>query len=127
MIPAAIIPILGGILDKVIPDPEARQKAKLELMQADMSEDQAFRDFVVAYEGRGDQVNPFLQNLRGSVRPVLTYCLAGAYVWGYLHPGAFPPETMTGLFQLNLISMGFWYGERALKNLGLNLSKDTGL
>jgi hypothetical protein len=25
------------------------------------------------------------------------------------------------LYRLNLISMGFWYGERAMKNLGLDL------
>jgi len=27
------------------------------------------------------------------------------------------------LWQLNLLSMGFWYGERAAKNLGVNFSK----
>jgi hypothetical protein len=27
------------------------------------------------------------------------------------------------LYQLNIISLGFWYGERALKNLGLDISK----
>ena len=44
----------------------------------------SFRDFVVAYEGRGEDVHPIIQILRGSVRPVLTYALAGAFIYGFL-------------------------------------------
>lgn len=129
MFPAALIgPLVdaaGRVMDRLLPDEAAREKAKaelaMELAKADFEVTKEFHDFVVAYEGQGDKVDPRLQLLRGSVRPILTYALAGLYGWGFLHPGEFPPEAMQGLFQLNLISLGFWYGERALKNLGLNL------
>lgn len=62
-----------------------------------------------------------LEVLRSLVRPVLTFFLVGLYAWGFLHPAQYTTEYMQGLFQLNLISLGFWYGERALRGLGLNL------
>lgn len=119
--------LAGKVFDRVLPDQKAADQAKAEfalqaaqMEQADISE---FHDFVIAYEGKGDTVGAVLQFLRGSVRPVLTYVLAGLYGWGFLHPTVFTPEVSQGLFQLNLISLGFWYGERALANLGLNLAK----
>jgi len=63
-----------------------------------------------------------MDSLRASVRPILTYLLAGAFVYGFVTRNV-EPESLEMLFQLNLLSMGFWYGERALKNLGLNLEK----
>lgn len=125
----ALIPILGPILDKAlafIPDPEAKAKAKMELAKELSKQEDAFRDFVVAYEGRGDQVHWGLQLYRGSVRPTLTYALAGTFIYGFVNPVAFNTEVMTMLFQLNLLSMSFWFGERALKGLGLNIAKMVG-
>ena len=122
-----IIDLIGNVFDRVFPDKEQAAKAKQDFMvqsaMMEQSEAQAFRDFVVAYEGAGDNVHPWLQVLRGSVRPVLSYVLAGLYGWGFLHPDDFTMQQMQGLFQLNLISLGFWYGEKALKGLGLNLGK----
>lgn len=130
MNPLLITPLMdlaGKAFDKLFPDPEQAAKAKAEFAQQaaqmEAKDVQSFRDFMVAYEGRGDAVHPWIQILRGSVRPVLTYVLAGSYIYGFANPGSIKPEDMTMLFQLNLISMGFWYGERALKNLGLDLGK----
>lgn len=127
---AALAPLLGigeKVIDKIWPDPETKARAKIELAREmadiDLDADKNFRDFVTAYEGRGDAVHPAIQILRGSVRPVLTYCLAGFFLYGFVNPGTVDAETMTLLWQLNLISMGFWYGERALKNLGMDLGK----
>lgn len=121
------IDIVSKVLDRVLPDKTQAERAKAEyamlVAQQEQTEVDSFRKFVVEYEGEGSEVSGPLQFLRGSVRPVLTYVLAGLYGWGFLHPGTFTPDGMQGLFQLNLISLGFWYGERALSNLGLNLSK----
>lgn len=121
------IDIVSKVLDRVIPDKTQAERAKAEyamlVAQQEQTEVDNFRKFVVEYEGEGTAVAIPLQLLRGSVRPVLTYVLAGLYGWGFLHPGTFTPDGMVGLFQLNLISLGFWYGERALSNLGLDLSK----
>lgn len=35
----AIIPVISGLLDKLIPDPEMREKAKIELMKAERASD----------------------------------------------------------------------------------------
>jgi hypothetical protein len=125
-----LVSIAKDVLARVLPDKAQAALASAEfekqLSEIDERADKNFRDFVVAYEGSGDQVHPALQILRGSVRPVLTYTLALLYGWGFLHPTEFTPEQMTGLFQLNLISLGFWYGERALKKLGLDLGKKNG-
>ena len=122
-----LMDLAGKAFDKIFPDKEAAEKAKAEFaLQAanmDQAEVDSFRDFVVAYEGSGDKVHPFLQILRGSVRPVLTYFLAGAFVYGFINPTSVSDDTMSMLFNLNLLSMGFWYGERSLKNLNLDLGK----
>lgn len=119
--------VAGRVIDRIWPDKEKADKVKKEFMlqaaQLEQSEVESFQKFVVEYEGAGDKVHPVLQILRGSVRPVITYFLAGLYGYGFLNPGDFTPDFMQGLFQLNLISLGFWYGERALKNLGMNLGK----
>lgn len=114
-------PALGKVLD-MIPDPEAKEKARQQIELEVQNAESSFRDFVVAYEGRGEDVHPVIQILRGSVRPVLTYALAGAFIYGFLTRNI-DKDAMEMLWQLNLLSLGFWYGERALKNLGLDMGK----
>jgi hypothetical protein len=129
MLPMTLLePLLNtanNIIDKIIPNAkeatELKNKFAVQIHKLDQKDTEGFRDFILAYEGRGDQMPLFIQILRGSVRPILTYFLAIIYAWGFLNPDEVSPEFMTGLFQLNVISLGFWYGERALKNLGLNL------
>jgi len=130
MNPLLITPLLdlaGKAFDKLFPDPEQAAKAKAEFAQQAAKMEQAdvdsFRDFIVAYEGTGDNAHPVIQILRGSVRPLLTYFLAGTYVYGFVNPSSIDKDAMEMLFQLNLLSLGFWFGERALRNLGLNLGK----
>jgi len=130
MNPLLITPLLdlaGKAFDKLFPDPEQAAKAKAEFAQQAAQMEQkdidSFRNFIVAYEGSGDNAHPSIQILRGSVRPLLTYFLAGTYVYGFVNPSAIDKDAMEMLFQLNLLSLGFWFGERALRNLGLNLGK----
>ena len=121
-----LMDIAGKAFDRIFPDKESAEKAKIEFArqaaQMEQTEVQSFRDFMVSYEGRAADSHPVIQILRGSVRPILTYFLAGTFAYGFVNPTAIEQDTMTMLFQLNLLSLGFWYGERALKNLGLNLT-----
>lgn len=130
MIPIAPV-VIGGVFDLVkgwlerkFPDPQERAKEERELQEylagKEHSEIQQFMDFVVEYEGAGKDVTPWLQNYRGSVRPTITYVLTTAFVYGIFNQ--WDQVYMDLLYRLNLISMGFWYGERAMKNLGLDLS-----
>ena len=122
----ALIPILGPIIDKAlsfIPDPEQKAKAKAQMEKQILDSQDSFRDFVLAYEGAGKDVHPFLQLYRGSVRPTLTYFLVAVFAYGFINPTAIGKDTMSMLFNLNLLSLGFWYGERALRGLGLDLGK----
>jgi hypothetical protein len=117
-------PAISKALD-MIPDPAAKEKARQQMESEIQKAEGSFRDFVVAYEGRGDQVHWSIQILRGSVRPVITYVLAGAFIYGFLSRNV-DSDAMEMLWQLNLLSLGFWYGERALKNLGLDMGKKKG-
>lgn len=124
----ALLPMLQPAISKaldMIPDPAAKEKARQQMETEIQKAEGSFRDFVVAYEGRGDQVHWSIQILRGSVRPILTYVLAGAFIYGFLSRNV-DSDAMEMLWQLNLLSLGFWYGERALKNLGLNMDKKKG-
>jgi len=124
----ALLPMLQPAISKaldMIPDPKAKEKARQQMETEIQKAEGSFRDFVVAYEGRGDQVHWSIQILRGSVRPILTYVLAGAFIYGFLSRNV-DSDAMEMLWQLNLLSLGFWYGERALKNLGLDMGKKKG-
>jgi len=106
----------------MIPDPKAKEKARQEMVKEVVKAEGTFRDFVVQYEGAAKDVHVSIQILRGTVRPVLTYFLAGAFIYGFLSRNV-SDDAMEMLWQLNLLSLGFWYGERALKNLGLDMGK----
>ncbi len=130
MNPLLLAPLLKvgqDVFNRIFPDAEqaanATREFEKELKNLDLEKDKAFRDFVVEYEGAGKDTHPFIQILRGSVRPTLTYTLAGFFLYGFLNPLLVEAETMDLLWKLNLISLSFWYSERALKNLGFNFSK----
>ena len=88
-----------------------------------------FFNFFLAYEGKASELPTFLVILRGSVRPILTYALAGFWLWSYIYiftkTGLSPEDQVwladaqALLFKLNLLSLGFWYGEKLLTRSGL--------
>jgi len=121
----ALLPLLQPALDKVldaIPDPKAKEKARQQMVAEVNKAEGTFRQFIVDYEGAAKDVHFSIQILRGTVRPVLTYFLAAAFIYGFLTRNV-DQDAMEMLWQLNLLSLGFWYGERALKNLGLDFKK----
>ena len=119
----AITDMAGKVFDRMFPDPEQANAAKLEFMRQtqalDLQEQQEFRNFMLEYEGAAKDVHPFLQNLRGSVRPVLTYALVITAIYGFV-TGEIVGENADKLHALNLLSLMFWFGERTLNNLGIN-------
>jgi hypothetical protein len=137
-LPLAAIPIIGNLLGKIL-DKVAKDKIsdadraalKLEaekLLSDEGQEDvKAFYDFVVQYEGAGALMPKGIQYLRASVRPVLTYVFAGFFVWivwHYITATGLPEGTDVALavkliFATNLITLGFWFGEKAIERSGL--------
>ena len=89
----------------------------------------AFRDFVLKYEGSAEDYTkikffgPLLLLIRGIVRPGVTAAViyfdaqyftvvkAGAETW--------PEGVAQILLWMNVLVLGFWFGERALKNTGI--------
>ena len=142
--PLAAIPIIGSIIekvmDKVAPDKlsdEQRIRLKAEVERA-LREDDAdlekdFRDFVVEYEGAAEDMPRFIQVLRGSVRPVLTY--ASTFYFGYIvhmwmTTGDMPGNSEMAIklvFYCTALMLFFWFGERAVQRSGLgDFLKDWG-
>ena len=136
--PIAAVPILGGLLDKILDKvakdkvddatmEELRQSAQKMLMDEGQEELNQFYDFILDYEGRASDHGKFIQWLRGTVRPILTYAFTGClfyiiYMWmmGDVHPSANMDLVVKLIFALNGLTLGFWFGERALKNLNLD-------
>ncbi|MEM7197148.1 MAG: hypothetical protein AAF352_02120 [Pseudomonadota bacterium] len=110
-------------------DPALADKFRAELASIEAEREKNFQNFMLGYEGRAEAMPRPIQYLRGVVRPTLTFILAGAFVYGFINPDQVSDKAMSLVFNLNLLSMGFWFGERAAKNLGLNLAnlgrKDT--
>jgi hypothetical protein len=128
--------IINSVINKVAGDKMSElDKAKIELEASELvqealqQQEDSFRQFVLDYEGSAKDMPIFIQILRGSVRPVLTYVLALFWIAGYSYMfivSAIPPEkkailteVMDLLFKLNLISLSFWYGEKLITRTGL--------
>lgn len=81
MLPAILIgtlaPILGKVLDRVIPDPEARAKAIAEMYSELQSADLA-QLAVNKAEAQSDGI------FKGGWRPMVGWVCAGAMAWQYL-------------------------------------------
>lgn len=116
--------LVDNIIDKIAPDKmseadreklklEARQEAEKRLREREAD----FYDFVIRYEGQAADMPRVIQILRGLVRPLLTFGLAFLFAYGFVEN--YESELMDFLFKLNLISLGFWYGEKALTRSGL--------
>lgn len=121
----AIITGVMGLVKEVLPrfvsnkDEAEKTEAAMEtaLLQAAVDEKSEFRQFILAYEGAASEHGALIQSLRGSVRPVLTYLLFALLAAGWLDFVTWTDQQQEMIFKLNLLSMGFWYGERALKNI----------
>ncbi len=120
------IDLAKQVLARLWPEPltEAKKKeldlaAEAQAYQLAHADGSAFRDFVLDYEGRGADITPGLQLLRGSVRPVITYAVVAADLLLVLR-GQTIPNT---LHVLTVMVAGFWFGERALKNLGFQFGR----
>lgn len=111
------------------PDPEEQARREREFEEVAANLDAAalagFRDFVVQYEGAAADVHPFLQIYRGIVRPTITFYLIGLLTWAIATVQ--PLEVIQFIFTLNLLSLGFWFGERALSKLGINADTIKGV
>ncbi len=117
--------IIKTVLNKTLPDKiSEKEKAAISLEAERLvitelrKEEENFHQFFLQYEGAAKDVPKVIVILRSSVRPILTYILAGTFIYGFLHPSEFTTEQMSLIWNLNLLSLGFWYGERAMKNLG---------
>ena len=128
--------LIGKVLDKFVRDKVSEADlAKLKMEAGAMAaeelqkQENSFRGFVLEYEGRAKDLPTWLLGFRGSVRPALTYLLAGLWLWSHvylftnvdLNPDrlAVMQDQQALLFKLNLLSLGFWYGEKLLTRSGL--------
>ena len=117
------------VIDKVVPDKlDEKEKEELKIkfkslmfeeMKLNMEKDKNFRQFMLDYEGKLSDIPKLIQYIRSSVRPVLTYVISGAYIYGWLHPEIFTEEQMLVLKPAILMVLGFWFGEKLITRTGL--------
>ena len=124
------------VLDKVAGDKIPEEKKAMlsyetqKLLKETLKERESdFQDFIIQYEGTAESMPKFIQVLRGSVRPVLTYGLAGAYLCCYMYlffNTGLPIEKLnlmreflSMLQNLNYISLSFWFGGRILEKTNI--------
>jgi len=119
----SILNVVGKVSDKFFPDKtkelEFKNKLALAMMEEASKDNSEFKKFMLGYEGKLEDIPKSMQILRTSVRPVITYTVVGAYVYGFLHPTAFTVQQMSTLSSVTLLILAFWFGERTIQHLGL--------
>jgi len=123
---SAIFNLIETGVDKFLPDKmdEAdREKLKAEMakfaVEESRKEGSAFRDFIVQYEGSAKDAGKFITGIRSITRPLLTWGISAAYIYGWVHPDTWTVEQMAVLKPAFLIVLIFWFGDRALQKSGL--------
>ena len=135
---AAIAEVAERVIDKFWPDKmddETRERLKIEAgkqaYELASADDSATRKFILDYEGKAKDVSPWLQNLRGSVRPMLTYIMAAlflavlvAYAMQNLYFGGLTTSQNTAVASViealkvaNMITLPFWFGEKVISRV----------
>jgi len=119
----AVVKAGAKVLDKIVMDKEQKMRLQndfeLEIRKMATTEETELRKFFLEYEGKLADIPRPIQYLRASVRPVLTYIICGAYVWGFVHPTIWKPAEMAVLNPAVLIVLAFWFGEKILTRTGL--------
>lgn len=123
---SAISSVVQTGLNKFLPDKmDEADKAKLQaslqqyVMENALKEDSDFRNFVLQYEGKAEDVPKIIVLIRSLIRPGITIAVTGAYIHGWLNPLAFTVEQMMVLKPALLICLIFWFGDRALQKSGI--------
>ncbi|MCK4443813.1 MAG: hypothetical protein KAW09_04670, partial [Thermoplasmata archaeon] len=95
-------------------------QAEMFVVSEARDQDSSFRQFVVDYEGAAKDVPRFIVVFRSSIRPLFT-CLVGYFDWIFFTGSttSWHPDAITFLKAVNILVLGFWFGERALKNSGI--------
>ena len=112
-------------LDKFVGDKMSEaEKAQvaMETARLAMQQDQGFRDFMLQYEGAAKDAPYPVRLLRSMIRPVIT--LGVGYVDCLYFTDA-PSLNLSEdhhriLWLINLIVLGFWFGDRAVQRAGLD-------
>lgn len=112
--------IINKAFDKFLPsemDKATVEKIKAEaearIMQTALQEEGEFRQFMLEYEGRASDLNPWMASFRASLRPVVSYAVYGTVVYMTITAQVIPQ----GMWHLVLIVTSFWFGERAIRNV----------
>lgn len=123
----AVVDLIKTGLDKFVPD-KMDEKDKIELGQSmerfvaseARSQDSAFRQFVIDYEGAAEDVPKVIVILRALIRPSFTILVGWLdYLFFSGATTTWDPEAIALLKAINIIVLVFWFGEKALKNSGI--------
>jgi hypothetical protein len=117
-----LLPIVGSIIDKIIPDKEAADKAKLELLKAqqsgELAEMDAMQNIIVA-EAQSEHV------ITATWRPVVMLTFTGLVVLHFLGFTAenISPEQIDGLLKIVQYGLTAYIGGRSMEK-GLKIWKE---
>jgi len=107
-------------LKRLWPEPMSKEKEA----EVDALVESGFRNFVIQYEGSMRDykdipiIGPIVLLFRGLIRPGFT-CLVGYLDYIFITGTNFTQPQAELIKAMTLITLFFWFGERAVKNSGL--------
>ncbi len=118
---AALLPIIGSVIDKIIPDKEAAQQAKLQLLKEENQSyitDLTARSNIIRAEANAG-------GLAASWRPItmLAFVALIAAHWFGFTPENLPPEQVEALLEIVKIGLGGYVVGRSAEKVAKEWKK----
>lgn len=120
----------GEVLDKIVGDKASdaeKMQFKLQLNEMLHSQEEQFTKFVIEHSGAAKDMPRVVQIVRGLIRPLITLWAFGLLNWACWYIFNTTDLELVDralfvlkiLFGVNILTLGFWFGTKALERSGL--------
>jgi hypothetical protein len=118
--------VVGALTGKTLP-PELQVRVEESVREYELKAQESRQNFVIQHSGAAKDMPRFIQIVRGLVRPLITLWAFGLLNWAMWMILNSTEMSMMDAFLfvfkviagINVITLGFWFGTKALERSGL--------
>lgn len=107
------VPVAGEIVTDVLQEITKGVSEDPEVLKLIQEAEAKYRDFVLSYEGKAENLPPAILTIRACVRPVITFAFMFVLLYMFIRGHSVPP-----LFEkMSLVIIIWWFASRTLSKI----------